>query len=80
MAVCVPPDKALPNPHCPLCGEANGCAVAASGSLAVDCWCRNEAFPPALLRAVPVDRRGSACICLACARKFSEREAQAAAE
>lgn len=38
--------------YCPLCGGANQCAPANSGSFAVDCWCKTTAISAtALARA-----------------------------
>lgn len=59
----------LNTPTCPLCGQPNGCAAVAAGSLAVDCWCRQVTFPPSLLAQVPEAQRMAACICRACAEK-----------
>ena len=40
------PNAPLPNPTCPLCGEANQCAPAASGSFDTPCWCTNVKMDP----------------------------------
>lgn len=52
---------------CPLCGGANACAAAISGSFETPCWCRQATFAPALLARVPEAQRGQACICQGCA-------------
>jgi Cysteine-rich CWC len=54
--------------RCPLCGEANGCAAAAGGAGAVNCWCMGPSFPklaPAAVAAALPGRAG-ACVCQAC--------------
>ena len=61
------PRKALPNPHCPLCGGANRCAVAECGSFDTPCWCERTSFRAELIARVPHDQQGTACICAACA-------------
>jgi hypothetical protein len=57
-----------PRTCCPLCGEANGCAPAASGTFATPCWCAAARFPPALLAALPPGE-APACVCAACIRR-----------
>ncbi|WP_084652496.1 cysteine-rich CWC family protein [Ottowia thiooxydans] len=60
---------ANPATHCPLCGQANQCAMEverATGQPQEACWCMQASFPPALLDQVPAESRGTACICLAC--------------
>ncbi|MFY3385832.1 cysteine-rich CWC family protein [Paracidovorax sp. MALMAid1276] len=51
--------------RCPLCGRANQCAIAA-GQPAETCWCMSRALNAEVLRALPPDLRGRACICPAC--------------
>jgi len=58
---------AKPNNVCPLCGGANQCAPAKSGSLETPCWCRDVKFDPALLARVPESQRNESCICPRCA-------------
>jgi Cysteine-rich CWC len=53
---------------CPICGQANACAVALAGSFDRPCWCRELTFTPAVLARVPEARRGKACVCRACAQ------------
>jgi len=55
----VPPDR------CPLCGGGNACAMAAGDGS--PCWCVAAVFGEALLARVPLDARGRACVCAACA-------------
>ena len=50
---------------CPLCGQANECAIAA-GRPAESCWCMTQAIDPAALAALPQEARGKVCICAAC--------------
>ena len=52
---------------CPLCGGANDCVAAASGSFDPPCWCRNVSFSAELMERVPEPERGVACICRQCA-------------
>ena len=58
--------------RCPLCGEPNGCAMAAGASgsestCAQPCWCVNARFSPELLARVPAAAQRVACICARCA-------------
>jgi Cysteine-rich CWC len=55
----------LPNPTCPLCGKANSCAPAASGSFDTPCWCTGIDVDAAALTAL--DGQRDACLCPACA-------------
>ncbi len=54
---------------CPLCGRDNTCAMASAGdaTAANPCWCTNVAIPAEVLARIPVDARGRACLCRACA-------------
>jgi hypothetical protein len=52
---------------CPLCGGANGCAIARSGRCDEACWCEAVSFSAALLDRVPEALRGVACVCRDCA-------------
>jgi hypothetical protein len=56
-----------PAPTCPLCGGANGCAVARTGRFDEPCWCTSATFAPELIAALPVAAVGEACICARCA-------------
>lgn len=62
-------DPALPFPalRCPLCGAANECAAAQSGSFDTPCWCANLTIDPKTLAAVPEAERDKACLCPRCA-------------
>ncbi len=61
------PSSPRPAHACPLCGQANGCAAARTGSFDTPCWCTEVRFNPALLARVPASQQGKACICRACA-------------
>jgi len=51
--------------RCPLCGEANGCAIAAQSQ--APCWCVDASFD-ATLRARAARAEGlPRCICARCA-------------
>lgn len=52
--------------RCPLCGEANECAVAANREPS-SCWCMTATMDPASLAAIPEKARGLVCICAKCA-------------
>lgn len=54
--------------RCPLCGEANGCAIAA-GRDPESCWCMTATIDPGLLESVPAEARGKICVCPRCASK-----------
>ncbi|WP_345541827.1 cysteine-rich CWC family protein [Variovorax defluvii] len=56
--------------RCPLCGEANRCAIELereSGQAQGPCWCMQTPIPPDVLARVPAYARGLACICARCA-------------
>lgn len=61
------PAAPLDAPRCPLCGQPNACAPAASGSFESTCWCTELALPADLFARLPAEARGTACICRACA-------------
>ncbi|WP_312567197.1 cysteine-rich CWC family protein [Comamonas sp.] len=50
---------------CPLCGQANQCAVAA-GLPAQSCWCMQQRIAPEVLERIPAAQRRQACVCPAC--------------
>jgi len=54
--------------RCPLCGQPNACIAATTGSFESACWCTQVQFSASVLARVPVDARGRACICQACAK------------
>ncbi|MEK7347175.1 MAG: cysteine-rich CWC family protein [Pseudomonadota bacterium] len=58
---------------CPLCGQANACAMASPETAAPGpCWCTRVDFSPELLKRVPEPARHRACICAACAQQAVE--------
>ena len=59
--------RPIPAVTCPLCGGANECAAASSGSFDTPCWCRDTTFSAELIARVPEPQRGLACICRHCA-------------
>jgi len=58
---------------CPLCGEANHCAMASAASGEMPCRCTQASFTPELLASVPLSARGKACICQQCATGAASR-------
>jgi hypothetical protein len=56
----------LPNVRCPLCGQPNACAPAASGRFDTPCWCAGVAIDAQALAAA--ERNRDACLCPACAQ------------
>jgi hypothetical protein len=57
---------------CPLCGEANRCALEIERETGVkqgQCWCTQVDFTMELLAEVPLAAKNLSCICAACARK-----------
>jgi Cysteine-rich CWC len=53
-----------PDPRCcPLCGNINACAVAGGQE---SCWCFTEPVPPEILKRIPGEARGIACVCRRC--------------
>ena len=64
---------ATPAPEqCPLCGQANLCAMEAERVTGVKqdpCWCTQVDFNRAVLERIPTAARGKACICRACATR-----------
>jgi len=51
--------------RCPLCGEANGCAIAAGSPL--PCWCVEASFERALVERAARAEGPPRCICARCA-------------
>lgn len=64
--------------HCPLCGQANQCAIAA-GQPAESCWCMRADISRQVLARIPEAQRGKACICPACGRGQPDDELQSPA-
>lgn len=55
---------------CPLCGSTNMCAMEvakATGKPVERCWCVDAVFTPEVLKALPEDAKGNACVCIKCA-------------
>ncbi|MCR8921477.1 cysteine-rich CWC family protein [Dasania sp. GY-MA-18] len=57
--------------RCPLCGNANLCAVNQGGSI-TQCWCSKATINPAALAAVSADDQGQRCICQQCASRVDQ--------
>jgi hypothetical protein len=57
----------LRNLRCPVCGAANECAAANTGSFDTPCWCANVTISQEALDRIPPDQRGRACLCPRCA-------------
>jgi len=64
--------------RCPLCGEANQCAMAADPE-AESCWCVDEKFPADLLARVPERAARLVCVCRRCAQEHRESAGEALA-
>jgi len=65
-------------PVCPLCGSANECAPAKSGSFDTPCWCTSVTIAPDVLAALPAAERGLACLCRRCATASPKRGGETA--
>ena len=52
---------------CPLCGQANQCAISA-GLPPESCWCMQTTVSQQALARLPSKARGKRCICPACAQ------------
>ena len=61
---------------CPLCQQKNHCGNLGAVDAEKACWCNNPdiQFPTALLKKVPQDKKGKACICKSCAQAFSNEK------
>ena len=56
--------------RCPLCGEANRCAIERereTGEPQGPCWCMRTPIAAEALARIPAEARGLACICAHCA-------------
>lgn len=63
---------------CPLCGQANQCAMEVERETGVKqppCWCTEVSFDAALLARIPEQARDNTCICAACAQAGSSKSA-----
>ena len=56
-----------PAAACPLCGQANQCAIA-EGQDASGCWCMTATIATSALSALAPASWGQRCICPGCAR------------
>lgn len=56
---------------CPICGKKNGCH-AVLGLEHESCWCGKIKFNPKLLKYIPAQMQGIACVCKECVAKFNE--------
>ena len=57
--------------RCPLCGQANRCAMEIERETGVrqgPCWCMQVDFAADLLARIPEPARDRACVCASCAR------------
>lgn len=66
----MPASPTLDTTRCPLCGQANRCAIEIERETGVEqapCWCLAASFTDALRARVPAEARGLACICAHCA-------------
>ena len=54
---------------CPLCNQDNRCGNIASCDNKAICWCSSPEinFTDALLKQIPKDAKGKACVCKRCA-------------
>jgi hypothetical protein len=62
--------------RCPVCGQANRCAMEKQKETGVaqgPCWCTSVAFAASLLESLPAPAKDRACICAACADQFHLR-------
>jgi hypothetical protein len=56
--------------RCPLCGRSNDCAMAAART-GEPCWCTRVTVTAVMLKQVPADLRGRACLCAACIARLA---------
>ena len=58
------------NPRlCPLCGNANRCAMELereTGQPQPPCWCMAQKIPAEVLERIPAPARNTACVCAQC--------------
>lgn len=54
---------------CPLCGRENKCA-SVMGTDPHKCWCMTTSIPSELIKRVPEDKKGQACICRTCVEEY----------
>lgn len=66
--------KIIDPTHCPICQAVNDCAMEearAKGVAPERCWCMDAEFKPEVLKLLPAEARGKACICAKCAASQS---------
>lgn len=56
--------------QCPLCSGKNQCAVNAPEG----CWCTKIKIPNELIKSLPENKQGVACICEQCVKLFQARQ------
>ena len=75
----MPADFVAPDPRlCPLCGQANQCAMEIEKQTGVPqgaCWCCSASISAELLSQIPEALRNQACVCPACAAKSASTSA-----
>ncbi|WP_339340241.1 cysteine-rich CWC family protein [uncultured Oceanicoccus sp.] len=54
--------------NCPLCGQANLCAIA-NNAEAKHCWCMDATIPPSLIEQANQGSDEKICICQTCAQQ-----------
>jgi len=59
--------------RCPLCGDANACAIAEGKTT---CWCFERTIGQEVLMRIPEDARNVACVCARCAAGSSAAGAE----
>lgn len=65
----MPPTAITPS-QCPLCGQANRCAMElerSSGIAQAPCWCTTQSVDPEALAQLPPEALNQACLCPRCA-------------
>ena len=69
----MPTDAPLDLQICPLCGDANSCAMATSSTddqTPLDCWCMTVKFDAMTLAKIPNSLQNKVCICKLCAQNY----------
>ena len=56
---------------CPICGQPNGCRLAAAIPAPEPCWCTKIQISEKVLRRVPEAAKDRACVCRPCVEKYS---------
>ncbi|SEM37819.1 Cysteine-rich CWC [Pseudomonas sp. ok272] len=63
---------------CPACGAFNDCSLADPRTADQACWCFTVSIDPAVLEALPAERRNQACLCPRCAQVDAQLRASPA--